>query len=88
MRRAVTDGTARGLSLPWLEVAAKTGTAEADGAGRFIHSWVIGFFPYEDPRYAFAVLLERGAAGTSIGAPAVMRELLDWMFWNTPEYLL
>jgi len=45
-------------------VAAKTGTAEfgiKDKNGYLTsHAWIIGFYPYEKPEYAFAVLLEGG----------------------------
>lgn len=59
-------------------VAAKTGTAEfgtkdKDGYSQ-THAWVMGFFPYDNPRFAFAVLLEGG--GASSRAAEVMR---DWM---------
>ena len=85
MRMAVTEGTAQGLSTPNVKIAAKTGTAETGGK-IYTHSWVLGFFPYENPKYAFTVVLEKGPAGNLIGAPYVMRQLLDWMAINTPEY--
>jgi penicillin-binding protein 2 len=73
--------------VPWTRVAAKTGTVQVDGAGKYAHSWLVGFFPYEEPRYAFAIVLEQGPSGTLTGAPFVMRGVLDWMHENTPEYL-
>jgi cell division protein FtsI/penicillin-binding protein 2 len=45
-----------------------------------------GFFPYENPHYAFVVMLEKGSVHNLIGAAAVMRKQLDWMNVNTPEY--
>ncbi len=87
MRLAVTDGTARGLSVPGLAVAGKTGTAELGARKQFVNSWVIGFFPYENPKYAFAVVMERGPVTNLTGATYVMRQLLDWMAINTPEYI-
>ena len=86
MRMAVTQGTGSGLSLPDLHVAAKTGTAELGVTKEKVNSWVIGFFPYEKPRYAFAVVMERGDAHNTIGGVFVMRQLFDWMLWATPEY--
>lgn len=86
MRMAVTEGTAQGLNMPdVVKIAAKTGTAEV--GNNYTHSWVIGFFPYEDPKYVFTVVLEKGPAGNLVGAPALMRQLLDWMTIHTPEYL-
>ncbi len=46
---------------------------------------VIGFFPYDKPRYAFAIILERSKAGTLVGAPAVGGELMRWIAANKPE---
>jgi penicillin-binding protein 2 len=51
-----------------------------------VNSWVIGFFPYDNPKYAFAIMMEAGPSTNEIGASAVMRQLLDWMSVNTPEY--
>jgi penicillin-binding protein 2 len=53
----------------------------------FINSLIIGFFPYENPRYAFAVAMERAKAGTPQGAPAVMGEVLRWLAENRKEYV-
>ncbi|HYC82969.1 MAG TPA: penicillin-binding transpeptidase domain-containing protein, partial [Candidatus Paceibacterota bacterium] len=46
MRLAVTQGTAKGLSMEDVSVAAKTGTAELGAKKQFVNSWVVGFFPY------------------------------------------
>ena len=86
MRQAVTYGTATALNAPYVEVAAKTGTAQLGVNKNKVNSWVIGFFPYENPKYAFAVMMESGPSTNSVSAFTVMRELLDWMFLNTPEY--
>jgi penicillin-binding protein 2 len=61
--------------------AAKTGSAEAlrKVNGRFEtqgHSWVTGFFPYENPKYAFVVYLEFGGWGYK--SAEVMKEFLTW----------
>lgn len=87
MRDAVIYGTATGLNIPQVKVAAKTGTAELGTTKKFVNSWAIGFFPYENPKYAFAVLMERGSSVNLIGGIFIMRELLDWMGVNTPQYL-
>ena len=87
MREAVEYGTAIALNVPYVEVAAKTGTAQVGTAKNKVNSWIIGFFPYENPRYAFTVMMESGPSqGESGGASSVMRGLFDWMYWNTPEY--
>lgn len=86
MRMAVLLGTAKGLNIEGLNVAAKTGTAELGTAKEKVNSWVIGFFPYKHPRYAFGVVMERGDSHNTIGGVFVMRQLLDWMKVYTPEY--
>ena len=87
MRDAVTTGgTATSLNVPYVEVAAKTGTAQIGISKDKVNSWVIGFFPYDHPKYAFAVMMEAGPSTNEVGASAVMRQLLDWMSINTPEY--
>lgn len=75
MRQAVTGVLAGALNLPYVSVAAKTGTAQVGARNQFDNSWVIGFFPYEHPRYAFAVVLERGPEGSGEQAVNVMRDL-------------
>lgn len=87
MRGAVRYGTATGLNVPYVSVAAKTGTAEIDFGKQYVNSWVTGFYPYEEPRYAFAVVMERGPRENYIGGVFVMRQLFDWMAQNRTEYL-
>ncbi len=88
MRGTVTYGTATLLNVPYVEVAAKTGTAQIGVAKDRVNSWVIGFFPYENPKYAFTIMMESGPSNGTVNAASVMRQLLDWMYWNTPEYFL
>lgn len=87
MRAAVNSGgTSAGLNVPYVEVAAKTGTAEVGANKAYINSWSVGFFPYRNPRYAWALIMEKGPANNPIGATAVMRQVFDWMSVNAPEY--
>lgn len=86
MRACVTEGTAMSLSIPEVKIAGKTGTAELGAAKKYVNSWVIGFFPYENPKYAFAVVMEKGPVANLVGSPYVMRQVLDWMRFNAPEY--
>src|SRR3989344_696503 len=87
MRQAVISGTATGLNIPEVKIAAKTGTAELGSVKKFVNSWIIGFFPYEKPRFAFAAIMEKGPYENTIGALYVMRQLFEWMSLHTPEYL-
>ncbi len=86
MRQSVLMGTSVGLNIPQVALAAKTGTAELGSAKKFVNSWVIGFFPYDKPKYAFAAVMEKGPYTNTIGALYVMRQLFEWMAINTPEY--
>ena len=86
MHMGVLLGTGKGLNIEGLDVVAKTGTAELGTAKEKVNSWVIGFFPYKHPRYAFGVVMERGDSHNTIGGVFVMRQLLDWMKIYTPEY--
>jgi len=87
MRLGAQIGSASGLNVPYVAVAAKTGTAELGVFKQFVNSWVTGFFPYENPRYAFVIIMEHGSRTNLYGGTYVMREMLDWMHENTPEYL-
>ena len=55
-------------NLP-LEIAGKTGTAEATGGQD--HSWYVGYAPFEDPEIVVAIIVERAGTGASFAAPAV-----------------
>ena len=87
MREGVLAGTASALAFPNVTVAAKTGTAELGAAKQYVNSWTTGFFPYEDPQYAFAVVMERGPVTNTVGASFIMRQVIDWMRTNRPEYV-
>lgn len=86
MRESTVSGTAKGLNISGFEIAAKTGTAELGTIKKSVNAWAVGFFPYENPRYAFVTVMEKGPRDNVIGAVFVMRGLFDWMIQNTPEY--
>jgi penicillin-binding protein 2 len=87
MRQTVTDGTGRLVDLPYVSVAVKTGTAQTGPQNRFIHSWSSGFWPTEDPRFAFVIVMERGPATNETGSTRVMRAVFEWMNDTAPQYL-
>lgn len=83
MYLVVNDPWGSGFSLRGIksDPAAKTGSAEAYRKvnGRYEkqgHSWVSGFFPYGNPRYAFVVYLEFG--GWGFRSAEVMRDFFEW----------
>lgn len=87
MRMAVTDGTATGAKVPYVAVAAKSGTAQVGARNEYVNAWLIGFWPYENPNYAFAFLLDRAPAGATTGGNIIVSQFLSWMHANTPQYL-
>lgn len=80
MRRVVSDpkGTAnyafRGSSL---SVAAKTGSAEAQGPNS--HAWFAAFAPADQPQIALVVMVEEKGLGSEVAAP-VARKILEGYF--------
>lgn len=79
MRTTVTNGTAGRLNVPYVAAAAKTGTAQVGRNNEFENSWVTGFFPYENPRYAFVVVMEKGPDTNETGASYVMQQVFAKM---------
>lgn len=77
MRQGVTNALAEAINLPYVAVAAKTGTAQVGVKNQYDNSWVEGFYPYDNPRYAFAVVLERGPSGAGEEAVNVMRDFFE-----------
>ncbi len=60
MKLAAREGTGKKLDPEnKLHLAIKTGTTPH---GKTFQSWICGYFPYDDPRYAFVL---RAASGTS-----------------------
>ena len=87
MKQGVDMGIVGILKTPAVVIAAKTGTAELGATKSHVNSWSTGFFPFDHPHYAFAVLMENGPANNSVGATYVMQEVVNWMIQNTPEYI-
>ena len=89
MRMAVNydGGTARPLERRDVAIAAKSGTAEIGLGNAYVNSWVAGYWPYEEPKYAFVLLMERAPRENRLGATRVMGDVVEWMAEYTPEYL-
>lgn len=75
MRECVLFGTAKNAASSKANIAGKTGSAEsgwAQNGQTMVHGWFCGFFPFDNPRYAMAVLCENGKSGAdSCVAPFV-----------------
>ncbi len=87
MRLGVTSGIVQTANVSFVQVAAKTGTAQVGVHNQYENSWEIGYFPYQNPEYAYAVVIEkRPTASPIVGATNVVTNLLGWMNQNTPQY--
>jgi penicillin-binding protein 2 len=102
MADVVQSGTAAKtaqLGLGPVKMAGKTGTAQAhtyltghgahgaQGAWALRdHGWFIAFAPFDDPRYAIAVLVEHGGFGADAAAPKA-RDIMRTVLLKDPEVL-
>lgn len=79
MLSAVESGTGSNAKSQEISIAGKTGSAETgwqtDG-GFMVQGWFIGFFPYENPKYAIAVMAEDGKQGNKSCAP-IFKEIAE-----------
>jgi penicillin-binding protein A len=89
----VRRGTGTAAAVSGHTVAGKTGTAEAPAgpdADSAPHAWFIGFAPAEAPRFAIAVIVERGgdlgdeATGGRVAAPVAGQVLARLLALPTP----
>ena len=81
MRQAVLEGSSRLLQSVPVQVAGKTGTAQA--GGEYNHALFAGFAPYENPELVFVTLLEKGQE--SIKAVTLTRDILQRYYASTPQ---
>ena len=87
MRMVVTEGTGQLLNYLPFDIAAKSGTAQVGISKKYVNAWIIGFFPYENPRYAFVFLMERGPGGEAVvGATRAALPFFTWLAEYAPEY--
>jgi penicillin-binding protein 2 len=89
MRKTVIlpGGTARGLERSDVAIAAKSGTAEIGAGNAYVNSWAAGFWPYENPKYAFILMMDKAPRSNALGATIIMGGVFDWMAVNRPEYM-
>jgi cell division protein FtsI/penicillin-binding protein 2 len=53
----------------------------------YVNSWAAGFWPYEDPQYAFIMMMDKAPRSNALGATRIMSHVVEWMSINRPEYL-
>ncbi|MEN9338569.1 MAG: hypothetical protein RI945_294 [Candidatus Parcubacteria bacterium] len=87
MREVVLEGgTAQLLNIQELKMAAKSGTAEIGIVKGRVNSLMTGYFPYDNPKYAFAVVIENGPVGTP-GATDAIRPVLEYIRDRKDDFL-
>lgn len=89
MRKTVNfdGGTARALERDDVAIAAKSGTAEVGAGNAYVNSWAAGFWPYEEPEYAFILMMDKAPRSNALGATRIMGDVVEWMSENRPGYL-
>jgi len=76
----VASGTGGATRLGDIEVAGKTGSAEAPPAGSKTHAWFACYAPADHPRIAICAFVEHGGHGGTTCAPiakAVLEKFFD-----------
>lgn len=78
MRTVVKEGTGANADVDGVDVCGKTGTADhiVNGKEGTPHSWFIGFAPYENPKLAFAIIVEDGGQG-GIAAAGIAAKIVS-----------
>ncbi len=94
IRAALVDvvnlGTGRNAGLDGVQVAGKTGTAQVYRHSAGVdtdllpkderdHAWFVGYAPADDPKIAFAIVVEHGGHGGTTAAP-IARKVLEVFF--------
>ena len=83
-------GTAKRLNIDGLKIAAKTGTAQLGKNNEFINSTLIGFYPYDEPKYAFTVVFEKAiptSNQTQVLATISAHDFFNSILEKAPEKL-
>lgn len=79
MRKVVEEGTGTAANVGDLRMAGKTGTAEVRGGNQ---AWFIGFAPYDNPKYAVAVTIEKTQEFGGVVAAPIARDVLQYLLRN------
>lgn len=79
LKAVVASGTGGATKLGAIEVAGKTGSAEAPPAGSKTHAWFCCYAPAEKPRIAICAFVEHGGHGGSAAAP-IAKPILEKFF--------
>lgn len=87
LKAVVASGTGGATRLGNVEVAGKTGSAEAPPAGSKTHAWFACYAPADKPRIAICAFVEHGGHGGSAAAP-LAKQVLERFFGLEPPKLV
>jgi penicillin-binding protein 2 len=85
LKAVIASGTGGATRLGNVEVAGKTGSAEAPPAGSKTHAWFCCYAPADNPRIAICSLVEHGGHGGSAAAPIAKAILEKYFSISKPE---
>jgi penicillin-binding protein 2 len=88
MREGVTGGgTSQGLNdMSFVQPAGKTGTAQTGTTNQYFNAWAVGFWPYNNPKYVYVVVMDQGPTGDIFGGIYVVHQFLEALHSAAPEY--
>jgi penicillin-binding protein 2 len=72
-------GTGKTLDISGVDIAGKSGTAELGVSKQLVNSWISGYFPYDHPKYAFVVIMEKGDRHNPFGAVFAAHDTIEYM---------
>jgi penicillin-binding protein 2 len=79
LKAVIASGTGGATKLGAVEVAGKTGSAEAPPAGSKTHAWFCCYAPADRPRIAICCFVEHGGHGGTAAAP-IAKGILEKFF--------
>lgn len=85
LKAVVASGTGGATKLGGIEVAGKTGSAEAPPAGSRTHAWFACYAPADHPRIAVCAFVEHGGHGGSTCAPLAKSVLQKFFGIEAPQ---
>lgn len=83
LKAVVASGTGGATRLGNVEVAGKTGSAEAPPAGSRTHAWFACYAPADKPQIAISCFVEHGGHGGTAAAP-LAKAILEKYFATNP----
>ena len=83
LKAVVASGTGGATRLGNVEVAGKTGSAEAPPAGSRTHAWFACYAPADNPQIAISCFVEHGGHGGTAAAP-LAKAILEKYFATNP----